>query len=272
MADHDSEFGEFLLHILADDASLDAGNHVALIDPLDFVHPRHVHRHDRPLLLLLAHKGFSNVSASSEGDQDDVMLLCRLDQVLGLLVRGDIDHIINSPRQLAESQQEEFLQRVAVRVEDARHFIGVNLVYLALYLLDEEEVFDWWVDGDFPLRLDGAARVDSDDCLHPVLELGHLLARELVSAAGDLDLPVVAQEELGVLEAPTVVFEPLLFVADRLARLDVLLFKDGVQVLQPNHDAIMVRLSTILEKISVIMASLPSFPSFIYFFCHLSSF
>ena len=67
------------------------------------------------------------------------------------------------------------------------------------------------------------------------------MARELVSASSDLHLPVVSQEKLGVLEAPPVVFEPLLFVADRLARLDVLLFKDGAQVVQPNHDDIMVR-------------------------------
>lgn len=33
----------------------------------------------------------------------------------------------------------------------------------------------------------------------------------------------------------------MLFVADRLACLDVFLFKDGGQILQPNHDDIMVR-------------------------------
>lgn len=133
---------------------------------------------------------------------------------------------------------------MAVRVEDTGHFIGVYLVYLALYLLDEEEVLDWWVDRDISLGLDRVAGIDSDDRLNPILELGHLLARELVSAPSDLHLPVVSEEELSVLEAPTVVFEPLLFVADRLARLDVLLFKDRGQILQPNHDDIMVRLST----------------------------
>lgn len=130
---------------------------------------------------------------------------------------------------------------MAVRVEDTGHFIGVYLVYLALYLFDEEEVLDWWVDRDISLGLDRVAGVDSDDRLDPILELGHLLARELVSASSDLHLPVVSEKELSVLEAPTVVFEPLLFVADRLACLDVFLFKDGGQILQPNHDDIMVR-------------------------------
>lgn len=78
-------------------------------------------------------------------------------------------------------------------VEDTRHFIGVYLVYLALYLLDEEEVLDWWVDRDISLGLDRVAGVDSDDSLDPILELGHLLTRELVSASSDLHLPVVSE-------------------------------------------------------------------------------
>lgn len=80
-----------------------------------------------------------------------------------------------------------------MRVEDARHFIGVYLVYLTLYLLDEEEVLDWWVDRDISLGLDRVAGVDSNDSLDPILELGHLLARELVSASSDLHLPVVSE-------------------------------------------------------------------------------
>lgn len=80
-----------------------------------------------------------------------------------------------------------------MRVEDTRHFIGVYLVNLTLYLLDKEEVLDWWVDRDISLGLDRVAGVDSDDRLDPILELGHLLARELVSASSDLHLPVVSE-------------------------------------------------------------------------------
>lgn len=175
MSDHHSKFAQFLLHILADDACLDTSDHIALINPLNLVHPGHINRYNSPFLVLLTHQRFSDIGTSSEWDQHNIMLLCCLNQVLGLLVRGDIDHIINSPWQFAETQHEEFFERVAVRVEDTGHFIGVYLVYLTLYLLNEEEIFDWWVDWDISLRLDRVAGVDADDRLDPILELGHLL-------------------------------------------------------------------------------------------------
>lgn len=64
---------------------------------------------------------------------------------------------------------------MAMRVEDAGHFIGVYLVYLPLDLFDEEEVLNYGIDGDFSLRLDGVAGIDANNSLDPIFELGHLL-------------------------------------------------------------------------------------------------
>lgn len=86
MPDHDPKFAQFLLHILSNDAGLNAGNHIALIDPLDLIHPGHIHRYNSPLLLLLTHQRFRDIGTSSEGDQHNVMLLSCLDQMLSLLV------------------------------------------------------------------------------------------------------------------------------------------------------------------------------------------
>lgn len=63
-----------------------------------------------------------------------------------------------------------------MRMEDTGHFIGIDLVYLALDLFDEEEILNYGIDGDFSLCLNGVAGINADDSLNPIFELGHLLA------------------------------------------------------------------------------------------------
>lgn len=110
MPNHNPKFAQLLLHILPNDASLNTSNHIALIHPLNLIHPCHINRYNSPLLLLLAHQRFRDICTSSEWNQHDIMFLCCLDQMLSLFVGGDIDHIINSPWQFAKTQHEEFFQ------------------------------------------------------------------------------------------------------------------------------------------------------------------
>ena len=99
MAAHDSVLGEFLLHVLPYDSRLYAGHHVVLIDPLDLVHPRAVHRDDGPLLQGIHHETLSHVGPSPEGNQHHVVLLGCGDQQFGLLVGDYVYDVIHSPGQ-----------------------------------------------------------------------------------------------------------------------------------------------------------------------------
>lgn len=151
MSDHDAVLREFLLHILADDSGLDAGDHVVLVHPLNFVHSGDVHRNYAPLLIRLAHQGFSNVSSTAEGNEHNVVLFGRLYQLLSLLVGSYVNHVVDSSRQFGVSQQKELLQGVSVRVENSGHFVSIDLINFALNLFHKGRVFDDGVDGDLSL-------------------------------------------------------------------------------------------------------------------------
>ena len=51
MSKDDAIVLKLTLKVLPDDASLDAGHHIDLVDPLDAIHARHVKRDDHTLLL-----------------------------------------------------------------------------------------------------------------------------------------------------------------------------------------------------------------------------
>jgi hypothetical protein len=104
MSAHDSVFGELLLHIFADNSSFNAGHHVVLVNPLDFVHPGHIHGHDGPLLMGLQHQSLSDVGSSSERNQHNVELLGSLDQELCLFVGSNIHDVIDASVKLGGSQ------------------------------------------------------------------------------------------------------------------------------------------------------------------------
>lgn len=138
---------------------------------------------------------------------------------------GDVDHIVCRALQFGCAQEVEFLQGVAVGVEDSGRLVRVYLVNLPLYGFQEPCVFDGRINGNFPLGFHHVVRivdVDSEHCFDPVSELGHFLAGKLVPTSSYAHHSIVAEGELSVLEAPAVVLEPLLLVANGLARLHVL--------------------------------------------------
>ena len=112
-------FGEFLFHVFADDAGLDAGHHVGFINPFDFVHSCHVHRDDGSFLTCLQHERLGDVGASTERDQHDIVFLCCLDQEFSLFVGADVDYVVHAAIEFVVAELVEFLDRVPVGVEDS---------------------------------------------------------------------------------------------------------------------------------------------------------
>lgn len=158
----------------------------------------------------------------SEGNQHHIVFLGHFDQVLGLLMGDNKYYVVDSPRQLRVPQHEQLLQGVPVRVVDPGQLGRVNFFHFSLDGLDEGRVLDLGIDGDVLLGLDGVVDIDADDCLCPLLELGHFLAGKLVPVTGNVHGAVVIDHELGVLVAPPVNLEPLLLVANGLVALDLL--------------------------------------------------
>ena len=232
------ELRQLLLHIFADDACLNASHHVVLVHPLDLVHAGHIHRNDGSLLGLSQHQGFGDIGSSSEGDQHDLVFAGHVDEMLGLLVAGDVDNVVDGAGKLGVPQHKEFLEGVAVGVVGPGELGGIDFVDLAPDRLDEGQVLDWRVDGHFALGLDGVVDVDADDGLSPLLELGHFLTRKLIAIAGDVDTAVIIDHELGVLVAPAVDLKPLVLVADGLPTLDFFLLQQQAQIFKSLHNKI----------------------------------
>lgn len=107
-------------------------------------------------------------------------------------------------------------------VADSHQFVGHDFINFAIDRLDECRVFDGRVDWDILLSLDRIADIDADDSLGPLFKLGHLLPRELVPVARDVHGAIIIHHEFGILVAPPIHLEPLLFVSDGLIHFDLL--------------------------------------------------
>lgn len=110
-----------------------------------------------------------------------------------------------------------------VGVEDTRAFISVDFIYFSFYCFNKTGILHWGICGDLSLRFGqvvGVVGVDSEHWFCPFFELGHFLPGELISIACDADNSVISKWEIGILEPPSVVFEPLFFISDGLATFD----------------------------------------------------
>lgn len=154
MATDNAELTELLLEILTNNPCLHTSHHIILIDPPNFIHAGHIDRHDHPLLSDLAHQGFSDVGASSIGDEHDVVLHCLFNEVFSLLVIDDVDHEVDGPLELAASQNVHLLQGVAVGVVQAGDFGVGEVVDLPGDVFEERLVFEGWGNWDLALGLD----------------------------------------------------------------------------------------------------------------------
>ena len=109
MSAHDSIFRQLLFHIFADDASLNAGHHIVLIDPFDFVHAGHVNRDDGSFLLGGHHEGLGDVGASSEGNENYVELLGSFYKLFCLFMGGYVGYVVDYSLEFSCSQEIELL-------------------------------------------------------------------------------------------------------------------------------------------------------------------
>lgn len=140
-----------------------------------------------------------------------------LDKKLSLAVVSEIDDEVNHTVQLAVSQFVDLLQTVAVGVVQTRDLGVSQVIDFPSDRFNEGLVFDGCVDWDVSLGFDLMRSVELCLGFSPFLELWHLLPRELVAVACDPDDTIRVNHELGILEAPAVVLEPLFFVTDFFA-------------------------------------------------------
>jgi hypothetical protein len=154
MATHHSKFGKLFLHIFSDNSSLDTRHHVVLVNPLYFVHSGCVHWNDCSFFLRVEHKRLSYVCASSKRNQYNIMFFGTFNQVLSLLVRSYVYHVVSSFLKFWCSEVIQLLQGMSMRMEYTSRFVGVDLIYSSLDSLNKCNVLNWRVNRYVSLRLD----------------------------------------------------------------------------------------------------------------------
>ena len=131
MSTHDSKFGQLLFHIFSNNTRLDTGHHIILINPFDFIHSCHIYRGNASLLFRIKHQRLCDIGSSSKRNKNNLVLSCCLDQVLGLLVRSNIDDVVNTALKFRSTEKVELLNWVTVRVEYSSSFVSVYLIYFS---------------------------------------------------------------------------------------------------------------------------------------------
>ncbi len=216
MATAYSKFGQFPFHIFANNASLNAGHHIVLINPLNFVHSGNINWHNSSLFPLIQHEGLGNIGTSPKRNEHNIIFLSHGDQMLSLRVRGNVYDIVDCAGQLAKTEHEQLLQGVPVGVVYARKFRCRNLLHFWFYGLQELGVLHWGVDWDVFLGLYWVGDIDPDYSLSPLFEFWHFLPRKLITIACYMNSPIIVYNKLSILIAPAIDLKPLLFIFDGL--------------------------------------------------------
>ena len=120
-------------------------------------------------------------------------------------------------------------------VEITRVISCYNLIDLIFYRLNKGQILNWGISWNLSLSLGGRIDIDSYYILNPLFEFGHFLSRELVPASWDVNGSIVVQNELSILEPPSIIFEPLLFVSYIFGSFDVLFLQKDFQLFESLH-------------------------------------
>lgn len=148
---------------------------------------------------------------------------------------GYVNDVIDNSRQFRVAKVIKLLHWVTMRVENSGVFAGDDFIDMALDWFDELWVFDGRISRDLLLGFWSGVNIEADDRFDPFLEFGHFLAWESISAAWDVNRSIVVEDELSVLESPSIIFEPLLFVSDVLGSLDGLFLNECLKMVEPLH-------------------------------------
>eukprot|EP00047_Mylnosiga_fluctuans_P001242 m.219490 g.219490 ORF g.219490 m.219490 type:complete len:613 (+) comp10175_c0_seq1:214-2052(+) len=224
VAGADAVLGELLLQTNADDAGLEPGHHVDVVDPEDAIHLGGVERHNHAGLSLRAEHRAGDRGAASEGDQDDVVLDRRLDNCLHVVVaEGEDDQIRNTAR-LAVAQSKDLLASVSVRAEHAVLGISRDSAVVAHNVLHEGLVGDGGRDGwQRGLRGRELGHVHAELGLHPLPHVRQDHVTDGVPVTQEHDLAILVQLKVRVLVAPPVPPKNLLPLCGKVHTADLLL-------------------------------------------------
>lgn len=143
-------------------------------------------------------------------------------------MRCDVDNIIHSSWKFRVTKIIKLLHWVSMWMENTRIFIGYNFVDFSFNIFNKLNILYWRISGNLFLSLWCRINIDSNSVFYPFFKLGHFLSGKLISATRNMNTSIVIENELGIFESPTVIFEPLLFVFNTLVSFDFLFFKNGL--------------------------------------------
>lgn len=129
---------------------------------------------------------------------------------------SDINHIINNSGKFGMSQVIKLLHWMAMRVENTWVFVGDDFVDVAFDWFDKLNIFNWRISRNLFLSLMCGIDIDPNHSFYPLFKLGHFLSWKLIPASRDVNRTVIIKNKLSVFKSPSIVFEPLFFVADVL--------------------------------------------------------
>jgi hypothetical protein len=184
------------LEILSSDSSLDASDHVVLIDPYNLVHSAHVETNHHSLILdmilILEIKSLRHISTATIWNDYNVMRIGKLNNFLYLLGAAWVDYNVNVSFEFTVSEVENFSETCSVRMHDSFPlFKGPSRkAFLFLELLQKLMMHIWRIDVHILLWFLWGVKSEANFLLNPWVKLGHVLARVhiLVSLEKDLHL------------------------------------------------------------------------------------
>lgn len=133
------------------------------------------------------------------------------------------------------TQVVKLLHWMAMGMENSGVLGCYYFVDLVFYWFDELRVLDWRVCRYLFLGLWCGINVKADDGFDPFFKLGHFLPWKLISASWNVNGSIIIQNELSILESPSVILKPLLFVSDILRAFDFLFLKNRLQLVESLH-------------------------------------
>ena len=105
MSTHHSVFWQLFFHIFSDNSSFYTSHHIVFIDPSNFVHASAINRNYSTGLFCLTHKWFCDICSSSKGNENYIVAFSCSDKTLCLLMRSNVNNIINCSVKLWGSEQ-----------------------------------------------------------------------------------------------------------------------------------------------------------------------
>ena len=126
-AGNDSKSFEVSLQILYLNASLNLGDHIDCVDPQNLIHSAHVKTYDHSCVgILLKLESLSHVCSTSVWDNDNVMLVCKLDDFLHMVWCARVHNYVAIPFEAAVLLQSKNLSQTC-----------------SMWMFDSLQPFEW---------------------------------------------------------------------------------------------------------------------------------